>query len=385
MAARLLPALTADNVAPERKRMVAELQAGRPPVPSWTPLRPRNTDDAFRLLDVLRDAVQPLPFAAIYHERFDELELDVALLGALGDPRQVRPLSARRFGTGAEPVPLCGGHAELTLRGYAEQVLQTLPPSPEPRVLPATAGRGEPSMAAIVQSLCDAVGLDVAIRVDPRLVAGAATGDRTVYLADRRFGLREARRLAVHEVLGHLVSAANGRAQPLRVLEWGTAGAFCDQEGLALYLEACHGLLDGDRLRTLAARVVAADMVHGGAAFAETARRLYRDDGFGAEQAIAIAERAYRGGGVARDVSYLLGLIRVAAAVRSGEATIDELCSGRLSIAALPMLRRMRPLGAARGPCFRPHILPDIGVPVDGVAPAGVQLPAVYSAIAVSP
>ena len=66
------------------------------------------------------------------------------------------------------------------------------------------------------------------MRVEPNLTAGAATGDRTVYLADRRFGPREALRLAVHEVLGHLTSAANGRVQPLRIMEWGTGFSFAD-------------------------------------------------------------------------------------------------------------------------------------------------------------
>ena len=118
------------------------------------------------------------------------------------------------------------------------------------------------------------------MRVEPRLSAGAATGERTVFVAARKFGRNEARRLAVHEVFGHLLSAANGRAQPLRLMQWGTAGSFVDQEGVALYMEEVAGVLDGARLRTLAGRVIAADMMHAGATFADTARKLLRDEGF---------------------------------------------------------------------------------------------------------
>ena len=66
--------------------------------------------------------------------------------------------------------------------------------------------------------LAAGVGLAVEVRVEPRLSAGAATGERTVFIAARRFGRNEARRLAVHEVFGHLLAAANGREQPLRLL-----------------------------------------------------------------------------------------------------------------------------------------------------------------------
>lgn len=356
MAARLLPAMTAENAASERRRMVAELSSGGDPLPRWELPAVQLPASGFRVLDALRRAVEPLPFAQLYLDRFDELELDLALLEALGDGRRVRPLSARRFGHGGMALPAPTRCGATTLSQYADAVLAADPPQRGPRVLPAEARRGEPSMVALVRRLATGVGLDVEVRVDPNLVAGAATGDRTVFLADRDFGALEARRLATHEVLGHLVSAANGRAQPLRLLEWGTAGAFGDQEGLSLYMEAVHGLMDSARLRTLAARVVAADMMHRGASFAQTAKRLWREHDFEACEAVAISERAFRGGGVARDVAYLQGFLRVGEAVRSGRATLGELCSGRLSIDALPTVRRLREVGLARRPCFLPRL-----------------------------
>jgi hypothetical protein len=136
--------------------------------------------------------------------------------------------------------------------------------------------------------------------------------------------------------------------QPIRLLEWGTAGSFADQEGVALCIEQAFGVLDAGRLCALAGRVLATSSMHAGATFGETARELHRELGFSASDAITISERAYRGGGVARDAGYLLGYLRVRAAVASGAATLDELRLGRVSVAALPALRELRARGLVR-------------------------------------
>jgi hypothetical protein len=187
------------------------------------------------------------------------------------------------------------------------------------------------------------------------LTAGAATGDRTVFLADRAFTLREAWRLALHEVLGHLTAAENGRQQPLRLLEWGSAFSFADQEGVALCIEQSFGVLDRARLRALAGRVLATRNMHAGASFGETARCLLRDHHFSAHDAIAICERAYRGGGVARDVGYLSGYLRVRRALAQADTTLDELRMGRVGLDALPELRALSAQGLLRPSTHRPN------------------------------
>ena len=352
-ASRLLPALTAENGASERERLIAELSRGGAPVPDFH-LPPRRVPrSAFRLLDELRGEAAELAGSDLYLQKLEELELDLMMLDTLGRPRMVRPLAARRYGTGATLAETALG--PLPLSRCAREILDRIEPASEPCEVAAS---GPGSLAALVESYAGEAGLEVRVRVEPRLSAGAATGERTVFLAARRFGRNEARRLAVHEVFGHLLSAANGRAQPIRLLQWGTAGSFVDQEGVALYMEEVAGVLDGPRLRTLAARVLAADMMHAGATFADTARKLHGDEGFSAAEAVAIAERAYRGGGVARDVAYLLGWLRVHHALAAGEASLDELRCGRVSLSALPVLRELSRAGYARGPAFRP-VLPN--------------------------
>jgi hypothetical protein len=358
-AARLLPSITAPNAAAERARLIAQLELGEVPVPRFEYPRGRGGTVGARFVDSLREEARALPVVDLYLEKLDELELDLALLAAVGDARRVRPLSARRFGTGREEVSTPSG--VMSLADYARQLVgRHAPRSPgglaeDPRVLPAASRDGSPSLSLVMEAVALRAGLDVQVCVEPNLAAGAASGDRTVYIAARSFGTREALRLAVHEVLGHLTSAANGRAQPLRLIEWGTADSFADQEGVALCLEEAFGFLDPGRLCSIGGRVLATELMHAGASFGECATRLVREHAFSATEAVALCERAYRGGGVARDVSYLLGFLRVRQALSSGAATLDELRMGRVSVAALPQLRELIARGLARPAIYRPN------------------------------
>jgi len=378
-AARTLPALTAENAHEERTRLTACLMRGETLFPRFAlDVRP-VPHAAFRLIDELRrhipDLVDALaseaqapegsvhaadfvaaPFfgavaESLYRDKLDELELDLMLLDALGRPRAVRTLAARRYGTGARLVPT--EHGEVSLAACARVLLDRVEPMSEPKEVPAD---GSPdSLGNLVRALASSIGLCIDVRVEPRLASGAAAGEHTVFLAARRFGRVEAERLAIHEVLGHLVAAHNGRKQALRIFEWGTADSFADQEGVSLYLEAKHGVMDAVRMRILAGRVLATDVMHAGASFSDAAHTLHRVERFTAVESIGIAERAYRGGGVARDASYLLGYLRVHHAIASGSVTLDELRAGRLSVVAVPAMRALAAAGYGSTALLRPN------------------------------
>lgn len=337
---RVLPALVAKNAQVERARLTRAIAAGEAATPRWeVERRPidrglrRALESGRRLADLARGHA----LADLYAARLEELALDVALIEALGHASLVRPLAARRFGSGATRVPFRG--REASLAEVAAEVLCVAQGELEPRDLPADGGPG--SMAGALRVAVMAAGLEVDVRVEPRLGAGAAAGDRTVFVASRRFGRRECVRLVAHEVLGHAVAAANGAAHPLRLVETGTAESFADQEGTAIALEEAAGTLDATRWRVLAARVIATDRMHAGASFGETALALHRELGLPADVAVVTAERAYRGGGVARDASYLVGYLRVRSALERGETTLDELRMGRVSVSAVRTLRAL--------------------------------------------
>jgi hypothetical protein len=366
--ARLLPALTATNAVEERARLVEQVRSGEVPKPRWR-FRPRRTVDRaiWRVLDGARERATGLPGATHYQARLDELELELAMMEVLGKPRLIRPLAARRFGTGRTAVQV--GEARVPLRRLAARLLADLPHREERREIPAIAGRGRPSLGRLMATMARAARLDIEVRVEPRLSAGAATGERTVFLADRAFGRRESLRFAVHEVLGHAVAAANARSQPVRLFEVGTAGSFTAQEGLCLTLEERAGVLDAYRQRVLAARVVAADAMHDGAAFGEVTRLLHRELGFSPEDSVALSERAFRGGGVARDVGYLRGWLAVRRALAEERITLDGLRSGRLGLAAAEDLATLVEAGLWRVPPYRPSLAESLSATDVGRSP----------------
>ena len=365
--AKLLPALIAENGFRERRRLIACLRARRELHPKYRLTPTRVPAWAWRALDGARNLARRHPAENLYLARLEELELELRMIEVLGHDKQVRRLALRRFGNGNTEVLLDDG--PVTLRHIADEILTNEKFDRQEAILPAEALPGEPSFAELIRKVAAYAGIEVEVRVEPRLPSSAAAGDRVVFIQDRCFAAREALRLAVHEVLGHLVAAANGRAQPMKLLEIGTADAFVDQEGIALWLEEHAGLMDGLRRRTLAARVVAADRMHEGAPFGRVVRELHNQYGFEPQEAVAIAERAYRGGGVARDVGYLQGFLRVRQALGKGETTVDELRSGRVSLDALPELRRLASEGWFRDAVYRPSLAYSLAATGSGTSP----------------
>ena len=149
-------------------------------------------------------------------------------------------MAARRFGTGGERV--FEGEA-LTALDAAHEILAEPSVEEEPKTIPAASSE-RANLRDLMLAYAKHIGLHIAVRVDPHLIANAAVGERTVFIADRLFGARDAQRLATHEVYGHLVSAFNGRTQALGIFAIGTAGSYGDQEGVAIHLEELAGFLD---------------------------------------------------------------------------------------------------------------------------------------------
>ena len=113
------------------------------------------------------------------------------------------------------------------------------------------------------------------------------------------------------------------------------------QEGLAVLAELLVGGLSRPRLRTLAARVVAAKAVEDDATFVDTFRLLTRDLGVGPRAAFRVALRVHRGGGLTKDAIYLRGLLRVLELVRI-TADLAPLYVGKIGLHHLPFVEELR-------------------------------------------
>ena len=355
--ARLLVGSTTHSDPRERQRLTRSVQRGEHAKPRWE-WRPVAVDQSvWRTLVRARELAADSEASDLYLGRLEELEIELLLLESLGRSKQVRPMAARLFGTGGERL---FAESEHTVLDAAHEILTHTPAGEEAKTIPAASSDGV-NLHDLMLAYAKHVGLHIAVRVDAELIANAAVGERTVFIADRLFGAHEAQRLATHEVYGHLVSAFNGRAQALGIFAIGTAGSYADQEGVAIYLEELAGLLDSSRQRTLAGRLLATHAMHAGVSFGDAARALVSEHDFSAARAVTLCERAFRAGGVARDAVYLTSWLRVRRAVDGGETNLGELQLGKVSLRALPEVRRLAHDGRVTRPVYLSNLARSFG------------------------
>lgn len=162
--------------------------------------------------------------------------------------------------------------------------------------------------------------------------------------------------LIQHEVGTHIVSHANGKAQPLKLLYIGFPDYDPLQEGTALLAEWLSGGLHPLRLRLLAARVWAVDSLIKGADFIETFRVLHDDHGFSARASWSLTMRVYRGGGFTKDAVYLRGLAWLLDYLGKG-GEFDLLWSGKISAETLSLVRELHLRGVLGEMKLRPRFL----------------------------
>ena len=175
------------------------------------------------------------------------------------------------------------------------------------------------------------------------LASLAATGDGVILvrggIACRRADIA---RVVAHELYGHALPRHRARAEAVGLFRAGTAGGSDDEEGRALLIEWRGGFLDHRRRVELGWRHLAGLSVRDGADFVQTVDLLL-DAGAPVDEAVGVAARAHRGGGLAREVVYLPALARVASALQEQPVLEQWLKRGRIGVAAAAA---MRDLGA---------------------------------------
>jgi uncharacterized protein (TIGR02421 family) len=347
----------------ETRREFLARGADHLPVVSYPPFDPAPTielvDRARRELDGDR------PVDAWLRRTADEIETTARMLAAAGTA-ELHEHAAALYGRPRDPLPRTS--SKVTPEDLAERIHEVLAGLVELEMglTPPPSHTAQEVAAELAAGLREVFG-DAAppVRIVDDLSANAAASARGIRVRrDALFTDRDGAQLLQHEAFIHVATALNGRRQPLRILAVGHPGTARAQEGLAVFAELASGTAELDRMRRLADRVLAIQLVIDGADFVDLFR-WFRDRTPSDEQAYESARRAFRGtpltGGApfTKDVVYLYGLLEVAATVRTAFAAgrmdvVRLLFVGKLAVQALPALSQCAAAGLVVRPAFAP-------------------------------
>lgn len=166
----------------------------------------------------------------------------------------------------------------------------------------------------------------------------------------------EAAALLQHELGTHALTYYNGSQQPLTQLSQGLADYDPLQEGMAVLSEYLVGGLTGNRLRTLAGRVIAGEALLDGATFKEIFDLLHKTHGFSKFPAFNITSRICQGGGFLKDIIYLKGLIHLCDYLREG-GNLEFLLAGKFALKHVPMIKDLTDRGLLQPPKIKPRYM----------------------------
>ena len=292
--------------------------------------------------------------AGILRESRDEIGAQIQMILDVETP-QFLPASARVYGVPDD------GLVEL-----AHQLIAVLDERPE-----ATTGEevvGATAFAAAARAdlehyhaLSADVPTEIEIRDDITASLMVSRGQLLVGSSAQIPASRVAALLA-HEVGTHVLTYANGCAQPLGLLHHGLAGYQDLQEGLAVLGEWLVGGLTAGRFRILAARVIGARALAGGSEFVETFRTIREHTGLSDRAAFGVALRLHRGGGLTKDMVYLRGLrdlLAHLAQTDDAQTGYWPLFIGKIALRHLPAVETLRQRGVLRDAPLLPRYASD--------------------------
>lgn len=303
-----------------------------------------------RLYMIPIEKVEDPALGELFREKRIELDRQITML----EDRETR-----RFFYGS--MQLYEGVDEQLLE-LAEQILDRLPPrrgtTRRESIGAASFARRARDEIEAYRRVDGAINAVVQIRGD---VPGLVVSNGALLISeDLEVPTDRVEALIAHEVGTHLLTYFNGMSQPLQLLHCGLPGYEELQEGLAVLSEWLVGGLNRQRLRLLAARVLAVRRLITGASFVQIYQEMHEQYGFSAGVAFLITMRVFRGGGFTKDVIYLRGLARLLAHLgreTSGQGELEELLVGKISFASLPIVRELRWRQVSRPPLLRPHHL----------------------------
>jgi uncharacterized protein (TIGR02421 family) len=208
----------------------------------------------------------------------------------------------------------------------------------------------------VVEEIVEDYGLKCSVKISKNISANAMVlnSSRTILIkSDEVFLSSYAKALGHHEAGIHILTTLNASKGHLKILHIGTPQNTKTQEGLAILNEYLSGNLTLHRLRELALRVVAVDMVVKEFDFRTIFERLVSQYGVSEEKSFQIVSRVWRGGGFTKDFLYLRGFIEVLRLYKKSE-NLEALLVGKVSVEYREAIREL----IARGVLSQPHHIP---------------------------
>jgi uncharacterized protein (TIGR02421 family) len=343
--------------------------AQRLPEPTYTPIDPADVLDG---VNAARRLLRPGNVVDDWLDReAGAIESTALMLASVGTDA-FHAHSRMLYGVPAQPLR----YDPATPLDLARRVHEAIDDLHAAALLrPAARTRtGEEVAAFIAEAVRDHFG-DAApkvLLVDELSANAVATTTKIKVRRDAKFTTKDASQLLNHEAFIHVATGLNGKAQTqIPILGVGHPGTTRTQEGLAVYSEYVSGTLGMDRLRRLADRIVATQLVIDGADFIEL-YRWFLDRNGDPEQAFESTRRIFRGAPITggapftKDCAYLSGYLAVAtfvrAAFRAGRAdTVALLFAGKLDLFAIPALAVLRQEGLIEPARFVPPWAADPG------------------------
>jgi len=316
------------NAAAEREALIAAWGANKPRPPAFTYGAPASFKELRAELEVTAHSLDEYgKLGQLYIERLLELECEAAVAEDVGR-EWFADSAARRYPREVTPDAVIAHEVATRWIEATDRRSTTLHKSDN---------RSDPQ--SLISALEHATeGMPVRVEIRPNQAAVAAVGDGFIGV---RPGLwhteREVRRIVLHEVEGHARPRVAAQRESLGFFRVGAALSSDDEEGRALLLERRAGLLEGARRRELARRHIAAESVRAGASFVGTVTDLV-SRGQDIASAVEAACRAFRGGGLARELVYLVALSRVTRAFGTDPELETWFERGRMSVAAAKTL-----------------------------------------------
>ncbi|MFB6242279.1 MAG: tyrosine/phenylalanine carboxypeptidase domain-containing protein [Candidatus Nanosalina sp.] len=291
----------------------------------WTPEfryeEPRDYSEEVERLHEARENVKSSDTSEavqrVYHDTLDEMEALVDIAHNVGNPEVVQDASKRIYGEPSEEVI-----------DWAHETLEDIEPAgPREQVYSATE-MGETIEAALSELNLE----DWRVKHPEKGVMSVKGADKEILIPEsREFTENEMKRLPVHEIAVHALSAANGYEQDYQVLGSGAGGYHAAEEGLAFFIEKETGLADPELEREYAGRVLSVDSVMNGDDLAET-YRMNRELGFDHDMSWELATRAHRGGGFIKDHVYAEGYRQVDEYLKEEDGNLEDLMLGKVSV-----------------------------------------------------